>query len=113
MAVEIGHYIDGKRVAGGSGRTGDVTNPATGEVVAHMATGGRDVVARALSDAHAAFPAWRRTSRGLRAEAFDRLAQLIKRDTDSLAELMARECGKNITECRAEEIGRASCRERV
>jgi aldehyde dehydrogenase (NAD+) len=61
-------------------------------------------VGAAVGAARAAFPAWRRTSRVLRAEAFDRLAQLIKRDTDSLAELMARECGKNITECRAEVV---------
>ena len=58
----------------------------------------------AVDAARAAFPAWRRTSRILRAECFDRLAQLIKRDTDAIAELMARECGKNITECRAEVV---------
>jgi aldehyde dehydrogenase (NAD+) len=58
----------------------------------------------AVDAAHAAFPGWRRTSRILRAECFDRLAQLIKRDTDALAELMARECGKNVTECRAEVV---------
>ncbi len=61
-------------------------------------------VSAAVAAARAAFPAWRRTSRVLRAECFDRLAQLIKRDTDALAGLMARECGKNVTECRAEVI---------
>ncbi|MCS6865585.1 MAG: aldehyde dehydrogenase family protein [Gemmataceae bacterium] len=61
-------------------------------------------VQAAVAAARAAFPAWRRTSRIIRAEAFDRLAQLIKRETDALAELMARECGKNITECRAEVV---------
>jgi aldehyde dehydrogenase (NAD+) len=61
-------------------------------------------VAQAVDAARAAQPTWRRTSRILRAECFDRLAQLIKRDTDSLATLMARECGKNITECRAEVV---------
>jgi len=60
--------------------------------------------ADAIRAARDAFPAWRRTSRILRAECFDRLAQLIKRDTDSIATLMARECGKNISECRAEVI---------
>jgi aldehyde dehydrogenase (NAD+) len=58
--------------------------------------------ADAIRAAGDAFPAWRRTSRILRAECFDRLAQLIKRDTEGLATLMARECGKNIAECRAE-----------
>ena len=50
------------------------------------------------------FGRWRRTSRINRAELFDNLAQLIKRDTDDLAELMARECGKVVTECRAEVV---------
>src|SRR5262249_34399428 len=35
---------------------------------------------------------------------FDNLAQLVKRDVDELAQLMARECGKVVTECRAEVI---------
>ena len=59
---------------------------------------------QAVAAARAAFPGWRRTSRIHRAERFDNLAQLIKRDTDDLARLMARECGKNVTECRAEVV---------
>jgi aldehyde dehydrogenase (NAD+) len=58
----------------------------------------------AVDAARRAYPAWRRTSRIHRAELFDNLAQLIKRDTDALAELMARECGKVVTECRAEVV---------
>jgi aldehyde dehydrogenase (NAD+) len=58
----------------------------------------------AVAAARAAYPAWRRTSRILRAELFDRLAQLVKRDTEALAQLMARECGKVLAECRAEVI---------
>lgn len=74
------------------------------EVVGTFPTATVAEVNAAVDAARAAYPAWRRTSRILRAECFDRLAQLIKRDTDSLAELMARECGKNITECRAEVV---------
>jgi hypothetical protein len=33
---EIGHWINGKRVAGTSGRFADVWNPATGEVQAKV-----------------------------------------------------------------------------
>src|SRR5204862_8021894 len=60
--------------------------------------------AAAVAAARAAYPGWRRTSRIIRAECFDRLAQLVKRDTDAIATLMARECGKNVTECRAEVV---------
>ena len=58
----------------------------------------------AIAAARSAFPGWRRTSRIRRADLFDNLAQLVKRDTDSLAELMARECGKVIGECKAEVV---------
>ncbi|QEG32245.1 Aldehyde dehydrogenase, thermostable [Gemmata obscuriglobus] len=80
-------------------------NPANlSEVVGTFPAATPAEVSAAVEAARAAFPGWRRTSRILRAEAFDRLAQLIKRDTDALATLMARECGKNVTECRAEVV---------
>jgi aldehyde dehydrogenase (NAD+) len=74
------------------------------EVVGTFPTATPAEVEAAVASARTAYPAWKRTSRILRADCFDRLAQLIKRDTDSLAELMARECGKNVTECRAEVV---------
>jgi aldehyde dehydrogenase (NAD+) len=74
------------------------------EVVGHFPAATAAEVNAAVDAARAAYPAWRRTSRILRAECFDKLAQFIKRDTDALAELMARECGKNVTECRAEVV---------
>lgn len=83
----------------------DDRNPANlDEVVGAFPQATTAEVASAVDAARAAFPNWRRTSRILRAECFDRLAQLIKRDTDALATLMARECGKNVTECRAEVV---------
>src|SRR5208282_1870340 len=61
-------------------------------------------VSQAVAAARAAYPAWRQTSRIRRAELFDNLAQLVKRDVDKLAELMAQECGKVLSECRAEVV---------
>ncbi|MBY0514800.1 MAG: aldehyde dehydrogenase family protein [Gemmataceae bacterium] len=81
------------------------TSPANlAEVVGTFPAATADEAKQAVAAARAAFPAWRRTSRILRAECFDRLAQLVKRDTDALATLMARECGKHVTECRAEVV---------
>jgi aldehyde dehydrogenase (NAD+) len=81
------------------------TSPANlAEVVGTFPIATAAEVNQAIDAARTAFPNWRRTSRILRAECFDRLAQLIKRDTDALATLMARECGKNVTECRAEVV---------
>ena len=80
-------------------------NPANlAAVVGQFPVATPDEVKAAVQAARDAFPMWRRTSRIIRAECFDRLAQIIKRDTDDLATLMARECGKNLTECRAEVV---------
>jgi aldehyde dehydrogenase (NAD+) len=74
------------------------------EIIGVFPNATREDAARAVAAARAVYPAWRRSSRIHRAELFDNLAQLVKRDADSLAELMARECGKVITECKAEVI---------
>jgi aldehyde dehydrogenase (NAD+) len=80
-------------------------NPARlDEVVGVFPSATPAEAAEAVAAARKAFPAWRRTSRIYRAELFDNLAQLIKRDADDLAALMARECGKVVTECKAEVV---------
>jgi aldehyde dehydrogenase (NAD+) len=80
-------------------------NPANlAEAVGSFPTATPAEARSAVAAARAAFPDWRRSSRIHRAECFDRLAKLIERDTDALARLMARECGKALTECRAEVV---------
>ena len=74
------------------------------DVIGVFPAGTTETAGEAVAAARAAYPAWRRMSRIHRAELFDNLAQLVKRDTDELARLMARECGKVITECRAEVV---------
>jgi aldehyde dehydrogenase (NAD+) len=87
------------------GRQFESRNPAyTEEVLGIFPASTPEEANRAVAAARSAYPSWRRTSRIVRAELFDNLAQLVKRDTEELARLMARECGKVITECRAEVI---------
>src|SRR4051812_25318763 len=74
------------------------------DVVGVFPSSGKAGADEAVAAARAAYPNWRRTSRILRAELFDNLAQLVKREVDSLAQLMARECGKVLSECRAEVV---------
>jgi aldehyde dehydrogenase (NAD+) len=98
------HIVAGERLAQNGPEFVD-TNPAhPDEVIGVFPTATHAVVAQAVAAARQAYPAWRRTSRIARAECFDNLAQLIKRDLDELATLMSRECGKVVTECRAEVI---------
>src|SRR3954464_4527728 len=89
----------------GSAATFDSRSPANREaVVGTFPASPPEMADEAVAAARKAYPAWRRMSRIHRAELFDSLAQIVKRETDNLARLMARECGKVITECRAEVI---------
>ena len=64
-------------------------NPAHwDQIVGVFPAASADLVNEAVAAAREAYPAWRRTSRLHRAELFDNLAQLVKRDVDQLAELM-------------------------
>jgi aldehyde dehydrogenase (NAD+) len=89
----------------GRGAAFESTSPArASQVVGVFPSSTRDETLQAVAAARAAYPAWRRTSRIRRAELFDNLAQIVKRETDNLARLMATECGKVLSECRAEVV---------
>lgn len=61
-------------------------------------------VEKAIERARQAYPAWKRISSIKRAEIIDRFCQLIKRETEDLAHLVTRECGKPLNEGRADVV---------
>jgi aldehyde dehydrogenase (NAD+) len=98
------HYIAGTW-QGPNSHQFESHNPANWQqIIGTFPEGNRQAADEAVTAARQAFPVWRRTSRIHRAELFDNLAQLIKRDVDQLARLMSRECGKVVSECRAEVV---------
>jgi aldehyde dehydrogenase (NAD+) len=105
MPSKKGRLLIGGRWMDAANGSFESHNPARwDDVVGVFPDAGPQLADQAVAAARAAFPAWKRTSRIHRAELFDNLAQLIKRDADDLARLMARECGKVVTECKAEVI---------
>src|SRR5687768_10407205 len=75
----VGHWINGARVAGGAnGRGGDIYNPSTGEVAGRVAFAGADEVDRAVQAALAAFPAWAATPPLRRARIMFRFKELVE-----------------------------------
>ena len=90
----ISHWIDGRIVAGVSGRAGQVYNPATGEVAAKVDFASVEEVDAAVASARAAFPAWRAMSISRRAELFFAVRQLLDAHRDDIARILTREHGK-------------------
>ncbi|MFC4529715.1 CoA-acylating methylmalonate-semialdehyde dehydrogenase [Sphaerisporangium dianthi] len=90
----ITHWIGGAAAPGGSGRQGEVFNPATGEVSARVDLAGPADVDAAVAAAAAAFPAWRDTSLVKRAQILFRFRELSHAHRDEMAALISAEHGK-------------------
>jgi malonate-semialdehyde dehydrogenase (acetylating)/methylmalonate-semialdehyde dehydrogenase len=99
---EIGHFIGGKNVKGTSGRTADVFQPMTGEVIAKVALACKAEVRAAVENAKAAQPAWANTNPQRRARVLFKFLELMQRDHNQLAELLAREHGKTIADAKGD-----------
>ncbi|ABA05413.1 methylmalonate-semialdehyde dehydrogenase (acylating) [Nitrobacter winogradskyi Nb-255] len=92
----IGHFIGGRNVEGASGRFSDVYQPMTGEVQARVALASKAELREAVENARAAQPAWAATNPQRRVRVLMKFLELVARDNDAIAELLAREHGKTI-----------------
>ena len=82
------------------GGTRDIVNPADGSVIAVVDEATADDARAAVAAARAAFDdgAWPATPVGERAALLDRIADLLERNRESLAELETRDTGKTLVE---------------
>jgi aldehyde dehydrogenase (NAD+) len=93
-------FINGEQLDAESGRTHDVINPATEEVIATVAAAGEADVDRAVRSARETFESekWRKMSARQRGEAVWRLGELILKNKDELARLETLNNGKPVFE---------------
>ena len=81
----IHHFINGQIVPGTSGRTGNVFDPNTGEVQAHVDLATTRELNDAVEIAKAAQPAWAATNPQRRARVLFKFKQLLEENMDELA----------------------------
>jgi aldehyde dehydrogenase (NAD+) len=98
------HYIDGEWTDGSGTETFESENPATGTTLATFHRGGAAEIDRAVAAAATAEEHWRDLSHITRAEYLWEIHQELRDRTDELAEVVTRECGKEISEGRADVI---------
>lgn len=89
--TKINHWINGKNVA--SKEYFQTTNPATGEVLAEVASGGQDEINQAVAAAKEAFPKWANTPMKERARLMRRLGELIDQNVPEIAEMETQDTG--------------------
>lgn len=86
----------------------DVTNPATGEVIASVPDSGADDARAALDAAHAAFATWRKVPAKQRATIIKRWNDMVVAHSDDLGALISLEQGKPLAEGKGEVAYAAS-----
>ncbi|HET6560533.1 MAG TPA: CoA-acylating methylmalonate-semialdehyde dehydrogenase [Marmoricola sp.] len=108
------HWTDGARFDGSSTRSGDVTNPATGEVTGQVAFAGQDDAERVIGSARAAARGWATTSITARTQVLFRFRELLNERKEELAALITAEHGKVLADAlgevsRGQEVVEFAC----
>jgi malonate-semialdehyde dehydrogenase (acetylating) / methylmalonate-semialdehyde dehydrogenase len=98
----IPHWIGGKAVAGSSGRTAKVFNPATGHVQAFVPLANRAELDSAVAAAQAAFPEWSAQPPLRRARVMFRFRELFEQHVDEFARIITSEHGKVLSDAKGE-----------
>lgn len=94
--------IEGERASSSTGRSYEVLNPATGEVVDVVPDGGPEDLDRAAQAAHRAQKEWGRRAPSERRQILHRAAAHMLTKVPEIAELLTREQGKTLLESRLE-----------
>lgn len=102
----IKHWINGKEVS--SEQIFENLNPATGEVICQVASGGEAEINAAVKAAKDAFPKWSKTPAKERARLMRKLGELIDKNVPQLAELETLDTGLPIHQTKNVLIPRAS-----
>jgi aminomuconate-semialdehyde/2-hydroxymuconate-6-semialdehyde dehydrogenase len=105
--LKIENYIGGELVKPVSENYLDNFNPATGEVYSLIPDSDEKDVEAAVEAAKKAFPVWSKMSAEQRHDILMRLAALIERDSDKLAEAESIDNGKTVSLAKAVDIPRA------
>src|ERR1700744_2119424 len=92
----VTHWVGGEPIASGSGRSGTIWNPATGEAQATVDFPSAEEEDHAVEVATRAFPAWRATPLSRRSEIMFRLRELVDGHRAQIAELLSLEHGKTL-----------------
>jgi betaine-aldehyde dehydrogenase len=103
MTIPTQLFVDGSWRPAGSGRSTSLTNPATEETFAEVASADVDDVNAAVESAHKAWiSSWRDLSPGKRTDILFNVARALRDNVERIARLETLHIGKPITDARDE-----------
>jgi len=114
MTARVTHWINGQAWQGAPERTGDVYDPATGQVTKTVDFASRAVLDEAVAAAKAAFPEWRDTSLTKRTQILFAFRELLNANKEKVAALITEEHGKVLSDAlgevtRGQEVVEFAC----
>ena len=98
----ISHWIGGRLVEGGSGRSGLVYNPALGTQTGAVDFATPEEVDLAVQTARAAFESWRAMSLSKRTAIFFQIRELVHDRQEEIARILTAEHGKVLSDAMGE-----------
>jgi aldehyde dehydrogenase len=104
FASRYDHWIGGRRVAPVKGQYFENPSPVTGKTFCEIARGTAEDIEAALDAAHAAAPAWGKTSAAERADILNKIADRMEANLEMLAVAETWDNGKPIRESMAADL---------
>jgi malonate-semialdehyde dehydrogenase (acetylating)/methylmalonate-semialdehyde dehydrogenase len=112
--MRITHFVNGTSWNGKADRTGEVFNPATGEITGHVDFASNAVVDEVVASAQKAFEEWRGTSLAKRTQILFAFREILNARKEEVAALITAEHGKVLSDAlgevtRGQEVVEFAC----
>jgi malonate-semialdehyde dehydrogenase (acetylating)/methylmalonate-semialdehyde dehydrogenase len=112
--MRITHFVNGNAWNGKADRTGEVFNPATGEVTGHVDFASIAVIDEVVASAQKAFEEWRSTSIAKRTQILFAFREILNARKEEVAALITAEHGKVLSDAlgevtRGQEVVEFAC----
>ena len=112
--MRITHFVNGNSWNGKADRTGEVFNPATGEITGHVDFASDAVVDEVVGAAQKAFEEWRSTSLAKRTQILFAFREILNARKEEVAALITAEHGKVLSDAlgevtRGQEVVEFAC----
>jgi len=112
--MRITHFVNGNSWNGKADKTGEVFNPATGEITGHVDFASNAVVDEVVGAAQKAFEEWRGTSLAKRTQILFAFREILNARKEEVAALITAEHGKVLSDAlgevtRGQEVVEFAC----